>query len=107
MVKIPKFWYKRYQVTTATETTEYIKIASGPAEGFDLHPAFYHSGIEKDCFYIGAYEGSIEDKNGTENIASLSGKNPWITKDLSQMRTISQNKGQGWGIMDIFCFSAI
>ena len=40
MVKIPKFWYRRYR----TLTVEHIIIADKPMDNFALHPAFDRGG---------------------------------------------------------------
>ena len=49
MVKIPKFYFRRY----LDGSVEHIEIANMPTDGFKLHPAFNHSGIESDCVYVG------------------------------------------------------
>lgn len=98
MVKIPKFWYRRYR----ENNVEYIKIADGPAEGFDLHPAFNHGGIPKDSVYVAAYETS-------GSASSVSGANPGSTsgKTMPNMRNNAKNKGEGWGLLDLSTLSAV
>lgn len=96
MVKIPKFWYKRYR----EGNIEYIKIADAAADGFTLHPAFNHAGVPKDCVYIGAYKTSSNNK-------SVSGVKPQASQIRATMRTNAKNKGAGWGIIDISAVSAI
>lgn len=96
MVKIPKFWYQRY----ITGNIETIKIANGPTEGFAVHPAFNHAGVESDYIYVGAYKTS-------SNELSKSGMSPWASQTRATMRTKAQSKGSGWGIIDISTVSAI
>lgn len=96
MVKIPKFWYQRY----VTDNIETIKIANAPTEGFDVHPAFNHGGIEKDCVYVGAYKTS-------SNNASKTGASPQVNQTRATMRTNAKSKGSGWGLIDISTVSAI
>ena len=96
MVKIPKFYYKRYK----EGNTEFIKIANGKKEGFSVHPLFKHAGVEKDFAYIGAYKTSSYNK-------SSSGLKPTVNQTRAQMRNSAKNKGTGWGLMDIAALSAV
>lgn len=95
MVKIPKFWYKRYR----ENNIEYIKIADADADGFTLHPAFNHAGTAEDYVYVGAYMTSNKNK-------SVSGGTP-ATGTRATMRTNAKAKGTGWGLMDIAAMSAV
>lgn len=96
MVKIPKFWYRRYR----SENVEYIKIADKPTSGFALHPAFNHSGVATDYIYVGAYKTVSGNK-------SVSGATPLVNKTRPSMRSGAKAKGTGWGIIDIAALSAI
>lgn len=96
MVKIPKFYFKRYK----EGNTEFIKIANGKKEGFAVHPLFNHAGVEKDFAYIGAYKTSSYNKSG-------SGLKPTVNQTRAQMRNSAKNKGTGWGLMDIAALSAV
>lgn len=96
MVKIPRFWYRRYR----EGNVEHIKIADGPAEGFALHPAFTHSGVEQDRVYIGAYKTS-------DNNRSVSGASPQANQTRATFRTNASSKGTGWGLIDISTLCAI
>lgn len=96
MVKIPKFWYKRYR----EGNIEYIKIADAAVGGFTLHPAFNHAGVPKDCVYIGAYKTS----SGHKSVTSAS---PLGSLTRSSFRSSAKNKGDGWGLIDIAANSAI
>ena len=96
MVKIPKFWYRRYR----SGNVEYIKIADEARSGFTLHPAFNHGGAAKDYLYVGAYKTSSGNK-------SASGVNPTADYTLSGARSGAEAKGTGWGIIDIAAVSAI
>ena len=96
MVKIPKFWYKRYR----DDTYEYIQIASKAKDGFDLHPAFYHSEVETDYIHVGAYKTSSGNK-------SVAGVVPLTSQTRATFRTGATSKGQGWCLIDISAVSAI
>lgn len=96
MVKIPKFWYMRYR----EGNVEHIKISDTPADGFSLHPAFCHGGVEQDCLYVGAYKTTSGDK-------SASGESPRGDQTRATMRSNAKAKGTGWGIIDIAALSAI
>lgn len=96
MVKIPKFWYKRYR----EGNYEYIKIADAKIDGFELHPAFYHSGKESDSIYVGSYKTSADNN-------SKSGVKPGDMKKISEFRSNAKLKGIGWCILDISSLSAI
>lgn len=96
MVKIPKFWFRRYR----SGNVEYIKIADKATTGFTLHPAFKHGGVECDYIHVGAYKT-------TANHKSTSGAAPLVNQTRSAMRTGAKNKGTGWSIIDISTLSAI
>lgn len=96
MVKIPRFWYRRYR----KGNVEYIKIADKATSGFTLHPAFNHSGVEKDYLYVGAYITTSGNK-------SASGARPLANQTRATMRSNAKAKGTGWGIIDIAALSAI
>lgn len=96
MVKIPKFWYQRY----ITGNIETIKIANAPTEGFAVHPAFNHGGVEKDFVYVGAYKTSDN---------KFSKKGEVLTTELTRptARGYAKSKGADWGLIDISTLSAI
>lgn len=96
MVRIPKFYYRRY----LEGNIEYIQIADGPKVGFSVHPAFNHAGVESDHIYVGAYKTS-------SNKLSKSGASPQANQTRKTMRTNAKSKGAGWGIIDISTVSAI
>lgn len=83
MVKIPKFYLK--VGTAPTGTAQAGKkcwwVSASPRTGYHLHPAFMRNGVEKDCFYIGAYEAY----NAGSNIAgSAAGKSPRVSITFNQ-----------------------
>lgn len=96
MVKIPKFWFRRYR----DGNMEHIQIADGPAPNFELHPAFERYGKEKDYIYVGAYKTSSNNK-------SVSGATPQTNQTLGTMRANATAKGSGWGLIDIGAVSAV
>lgn len=94
MVKIPKFWYRRYILNDI----EYIQISDKSESGFDLHPAFTTS----EFIYVGAYITS-----GSSTVTSASGASVTTAKKRSWHITNAGNKGSGWSIMSIEALSAI
>ena len=96
MVKIPKFWYRRYR----SGNVEYIKIADKPTAGFSVHPLFNHAGKECDHAYIGAYKTSSNNK-------SVSGASPQVSQTRAQFRFNAKSKGAGWSLIDIAALSAV
>ena len=96
MVKIPKFWYRRYK----EGDIEYIKIADKATTGFTLHPLFNHAGVESDCAYVGAYKTSSNNK-------SVSGASPQESQTRATFRSNAKAKGTGWSLIDIAAVSAI
>lgn len=96
MVKIPKFYYRRYQ----EGNIERIQIADNPENGFNVHPLFTHNGEESDYAYIGAYKTSNDNK-------SVSGVSPQVNQTRATMRNNAKSKGAGWSLMDIAALSAI
>lgn len=96
MVKIPKFWYRRFR----SGNIEHIQIADAYTPNFELHPAFNHAGEAKDYLYIGAYKTSSGNK-------SASGVSPLVNQTRETMRSNAKAKGTGWGIIDIAALSAI
>jgi hypothetical protein len=101
MVKIPKFYFKRYR----EGNIEHIKIADKPAAGFKLHPAFNHGGVESECAYVGAYNSIVE--GGTNLACSKSGNAPSTNATRGSFRNMSTRKGAGWSQIDIATVSAI
>lgn len=96
MVRIPKFWFRRYR----DGNIEHIKIADKATDGFTLHPAFNHSGVETDCIYVGAYKTSSNNK-------SISGASPQVRQTRAAFRSNAKAKGAGWSLIDISALSAI
>lgn len=96
MVKIPKFWFRRYR----GGNVEYIKIADKAATGFTLHPAFKHAGVEVDYIYVGAYKTSSNNK-------SVSGASPQVSRTRATFRSNAKAKGAGWSLWDVAVLSAI
>ncbi|MCQ4894906.1 hypothetical protein [Anaerotruncus sp. DFI.9.16] len=96
MVKIPKFWYRRYK----EGDIEYIKIADKATTGFTLHPLFNHAGVESDCAYVGAYKTSSNNK-------SVSGASPQVSQTRATFHSNAKAKGTGWSLIDIAAVSAI
>ena len=89
MVKIPKFWFKRW----LDGNIEHIQIADGPATGFAVHPMFMYGQTECDEIYVGAYHTA-------SGYVSQTGKAPLVNITRAAARTGSVNKGSGWSQLD-------
>lgn len=100
MVKIPKFWFRRYR----EGNMEHIKIADHPVDGFRLHPAFRHGGKETDCIYVGRFQTG---KNNKSVLGGAGGTAITTSLTRAQFRAYAREKGAGWGIWDISALSAI
>lgn len=96
MVKIPKFWFRRYR----EGYVEYIKIADKPTDGFKLHKAFDRPGGEVDYIYVGAYKTSSNNK-------SVSSASPQGSQTRATFRSNAKAKGAGWSLWDVAVLSAI
>jgi hypothetical protein len=96
MVRIPKFWFRRYR----EGNLEHIQIANNAAEGFAVHPLFVHAGTEADVAYVGAYKTTGDNR-------SLPGSLPTVSVTRANFRVRAANKGEGWGLIDIAALSAI
>lgn len=99
VVKIPKFYYQRY----VENDVEHIRIANGEVDGFSLHPAFNHGGIEKDFVCVGAYQ--TVSQNSTH--ISKNGGFPVVNLTRDNARVQAKAKGSGWGVLDISTVSAV
>lgn len=96
MVKIPKFWYRRFR----SGNIEHIQISDAAIPNFELHPAFNHAGVQRNSIYVGAYKTSSNNK-------SVSLAEPTAQTDMDTARSKATSKGTGWGLMDISTLSAI
>ena len=92
MVEIPKFYYK-YEWTG---TAHHYSIATRPAAGYVVHPAFIRSGVEVNYRYYNAYNPR---DNGTKLI-SASGLYPTASLTRAQFRTKAAANGAGWSLVD-------
>lgn len=100
LVRIPKFWYRRYR----EDNIEHIEIANKETDNFSLHPAFNHNDVQKDYVCIGAYmtyDCSSTSPSSKPGITSHSGDTP------DDMMSNVSRKGDGWHIMSISALSAI
>ena len=106
MVKIPKFWYRRYR----EGNIEYIKIADAAVENFEVHPTFTISGKTTDYFYIQAYPpyGSNDtyqyvSMSAVPQTENISGGSP----NDSRFYTAINARGPGWSLFDLAALSAL
>jgi hypothetical protein len=102
MVEIPKFWYKKEPFTEGSKMGFRFYISSGPAEGYEVHPAFYRDrdgdGIaeEVDFRYYSAFMGY----NNAGKLESLPNKSPTVSQTIGTFRSQAQARGNGWGLVD-------
>lgn len=96
MVRIPKFWFRRYR----DGEVENIEISDQETPGYSLHPLFWQNATEKEAVYIGAYKTSSNNR-------SLGNAIPTIQVTRSGARSSARNKGNGWGLLDVNALSAI
>ena len=115
MVKIPKFYVRKYTPTSGSyKGNPCWEIADNKADGFHVHPAFMHNGVEIDYFYIGAFEASVDAPNSAK-ASSLTAKTPWvsITYDNAIKACAARNTGvsgseqYGWHLQNVWERSAI
>lgn len=107
VVQIPKFYYK-HTYDEPSKTHEFW-VADGPATGFKVHPCFNRGGQEKDYVLLGAYKASFgETKDGQiETLNSITGTLPAVNRTRAEYRTLAQNRGAGWGIVDVQTRNAV
>ncbi len=104
MVQIPKFYYRtKFYIDGNGHKIREWNISEFPLSGYKLHPAFINNGIEKDYFYISAYEGY----NSGGTLKSIAGQQPTTDQTIATFRTQAQQHGDGWGIQDFSSVSAI
>lgn len=97
VVRIPKFWYK---VELGTSTMKFY-IATGAADGYVLHPAFFRGdGVTRDYIYVGKY-------NTGAGYVTRSGGAPLVSQTRAVFRSNSAGKGADWWQYDIATYSAI
>lgn len=123
MVEQPKFYYKVVPLELERRLGEkgmHLRkgryyISPTKKAGFKLHPAFIRNGVENDCIYLSAYEGSTYDTSAdaynindaqtvdfdNDVLASIAGAKP--TSGLSQsgatragFRALAAKRGTGW-----------
>lgn len=95
MVKIPKMYYKFENLDNGKQS---FTICNKKGDDSFVSTAFDTAdGSTQDCFWIGAYEGSIADGK----LRSLSGKTPDTSKTISQFRTCANENGVGYGLEEI------
>lgn len=122
MVEVPKFYF-RYVLNGSTHNWQ---ISDVPQAGFQLHPAFYKDGNIVDYRYIGAYDACMYDDSASayvsgtnltdmtsstdtaaDKLASVSGIYPIVGLTRDECRSIAENNGAGWRVVDFWLISAI
>ena len=105
MVEIPRFYTRS---TYANGIFSYW-ISPLPAYGFAVAPMFNQRGTGSEAgtpaqyWYVGRYDASL---NGNK-LQSATGKAPAVSMTIGTARTYAENKGQGWGITNIWTLSGL
>lgn len=98
VVKIPKFYYK--VVDNSSASTRSFYISPEAADGFTLHPAFSRAGVEKDAIYVARY-------TTISGYASKTGSVPLVSITRGAARTGSSGHGSNWCQWDYAAWCAI
>lgn len=111
MTKVPKFWYKNGVVASGTHAGKpALWIADQAVEGFKLHPAFMHAGVQKDQFYIGAYKcgGSSSKATSQKNVTPLVSINfPTMQAACAANNTGTSGDTAGWHLQNVYEDAAV
>ena len=127
MVYVPKFWYYTDHTTSPGTYNWWISdtgtdTINGSAVTWKVHPAFIRNGITKEYLLFGAYEGFINDINGTLQLESKAGVRPSGDLDtvlltgsphatLDNFRSWAHNRAGGvankWETADFLLRSAV
>jgi len=105
MVEIPRFYTRS---TYANGKFSYW-ISPLPAPDFAVAPMFNQRGTGTEAgtptayWYVGRYDASL---NGNK-LQSATGKKPAVNMTIGQARTYAENKGDGWGITNIWTLSGL
>ena len=99
MTRIPAFYYKVTQ--NADTTTLSVSICNNKHEGYELHPAFKHNGLEQQYIYVGSY------KTGA-GYTSKAGVAPLTNQTRAATRTgIKGARGGKWSMVSLAARQAV
>lgn len=123
VVKFPKYYMHVGEIETEGEPIVYMEVSATEADGFEIHPAFVSGGTTLDYIYLAAFEGTVQkisDSSWIEDasdgsapiqiasgdladhmLRSVSGRKPKTNQTLPEFRTMAENRGTGWGLVDI------
>lgn len=88
MVQVPKF-YIRFTRSGGLNT---LDISLYPYDGFNVHPAFVESGVEKDFIYYGAFGAYLSGGVGVSRAEAV----PTTSRTRAANRNDAATKGTGW-----------
>jgi len=119
--RFKKFWWFGYYSSDDQKARLYISPEKMP--GFVPFDSFMAGGQELEEIYLGAYEGTVQkisDGSWIEDpsdgsapiliasgdlsnhmLRSVSGRKPKTNQTLPEFRTMAENRGTGWGLVDI------
>jgi len=119
--RFKKFWWFGYYSSDDQKARLYISPEKMP--GFVPFDSFMAGGQELEEIYLGAYEGAVQkisDSSWIEDasdgsypiqiasgdladhmLRSVSGRKPKSNQTLPEFRTMAENRGTGWGLVDL------
>lgn len=119
--RFKKFWWFGYYSPDDQKARLYISPEKMP--GFVPFDSFMAGGQELEEIYLGAYEGAVQkisDSSWIEDasdgsapiqiasgdladymLRSVSGRKPKTNQTLPEFRTMAENRGTGWGLVDL------
>ncbi len=119
--RFKKFWWFGYYSSDDQKARLYISPEKMP--GFVPFDSFMAGGQELEEIYLGAYEGAVQkisDSSWIEDasdgsapiqiasgdlanhmVRSVSGRKPKSNQSLPEFRTMAENRGTGWGLVDL------
>lgn len=114
MVKIPKFYVKADTIASGTYAGAKARwVCASKKDGYHIHPAFVRNGFVMDCFYVGAYEASIDPNDN--KYGSIANATPDYSVQCSSWKATAEARNtdannplkRGWSCQDIYTVAAI
>ena len=103
VVKVPKFYIKTEVLPDSSQHPgkRAFLVSGDMGPGYRLHPAFLEDGKAKDCFYLGAYEASLDDEG---KAVSAYGKTAILENSLQDTYDACPD---GWHLQTVYERSAV
>lgn len=104
LVRIPAFYYRSGVVESgAFQGKKAIWISDRAEPGFTLHPAFKQTGADLPHFWVGKYQGTVDDLG----LGSQPDRMPLTRIDFPTMQKAAQRGGDGFQLWSIYQLGAI